>query len=53
MGRRPAVVVRHLYPLASRIGKPGEASAVPLVMFAILLVFTMIYGRLAMRERAA
>jgi len=47
------ILVTHLYKLAFRIGKLGEASAVSLVMFAILLVFTMIYVRLAMWERAA
>ncbi|TGT69944.1 sugar ABC transporter permease [bacterium M00.F.Ca.ET.159.01.1.1] len=47
------ILVTHLYKLAFRIGKLGEASAVSLVMFAILLVFTMIYVRLAMRERRA
>lgn len=47
------ILVTHLYKLAFRIGKLGEASAVSLVMFAILLIFTMIYVRLAMRERAA
>jgi multiple sugar transport system permease protein len=50
---RTDILVTHLYKLAFRIGKLGEASAVSLVMFAILLVFTMIYVRLAMRERAA
>jgi multiple sugar transport system permease protein len=50
---RTDILVTHLYKLAFRIGKLGEASAVSLVMFAILLVFTMIYIRLAMRERAA
>lgn len=44
------ILVTHLYKLAFRIGKLGEASAVSLVMFAILLIFTMIYVRLAMRE---
>ncbi|MDX8453535.1 sugar ABC transporter permease [Mesorhizobium sp. VK9D] len=47
------ILVTHLYKLAFRIGKLGEASAVSLVMFAILLVFTMIYVRLAMREQRA
>lgn len=47
------ILVTHLYKLAFRIGKLGEASAVSLVMFVILLIFTMIYVRLAMRERAA
>ena len=47
------ILVTHLYKLAFRIGKLGEASAVSLVMLAILLVFTAIYIRLAMRgERA-
>jgi multiple sugar transport system permease protein len=47
------ILVTHLYKLAFRIGKLGEASGVSLVMFAILLVFTMIYVRLAMREQRA
>ena len=47
------ILVTHLYKLAFRIGKLGEASAVSLVMFAILLVFTMIYVRLAMGEQRA
>ncbi|MBZ9764025.1 sugar ABC transporter permease [Mesorhizobium sp. CA8] len=47
------ILVTHLYKLAFRIGKLGEASAVSLVIFAILLVFTMIYVRLAMREQRA
>ncbi|WP_432286609.1 sugar ABC transporter permease [Aminobacter sp. BA135] len=47
------ILVTHLYKLAFRVGKLGEASAVSLVMLAILLVFTVIYIRLAMRgERA-
>jgi multiple sugar transport system permease protein len=44
------ILVTHLYRLGFRIGKLGEASAVSLVMLAILLVFTVIYVRLAMRE---
>lgn len=44
------ILVTHLYKLAFRIGKLGEASAVSLVMLAILLIFTFIYVRLAMRE---
>jgi multiple sugar transport system permease protein len=47
------ILVTHLYKLAFRIGKLGEASAVSLVMFVILLIFTMIYVRLAMREQRA
>ena len=47
------ILVTHLYKLAFRLGKLGEAAAVSLIMFAILLVFTMIYVRLAMREEEA
>ena len=44
------ILVTYLYKLAFRWGKLGEASAVSIVMFAILLVFTILYVRLAMRE---
>jgi multiple sugar transport system permease protein len=44
------ILVTYLYKLGFRLGKLGEASAVSLIMFAILLVFTLIYVRLAMRE---
>jgi multiple sugar transport system permease protein len=44
------ILVTYLYKLAFRWGKLGEASAVSLVMFAILLAFTVVYVRLAMRE---
>jgi multiple sugar transport system permease protein len=47
------IMVTYLYKLAFRWGKLGEASAVSLLMFAVLLVFTIIYVRLAMREREA
>ena len=33
-----------------RLGKLGEASAVSLVMFAMLLLFTLVYVRIAMRQ---
>ncbi len=46
------ILVTYLYKLAFRWGKLGEASAVSLVMFAILLAFTILYVRLAMREDA-
>lgn len=45
------ILVTYLYTLAFRIGKLGEAAAVSLVMLAILLVFTVLYARLAMRTR--
>jgi len=44
------ILVTHLYKLAFRLGKLGEASAVSLIMLGILLVFTAIYIRLAMRR---
>lgn len=47
------ILVTYLYKLAFRLGRLGEAAAVSLIMFAILLVFTLIYVRLAMREEAA
>ena len=47
------ILVTYLYKLAFRWGKLGEASAVSLLMFALLLVFTIIYVRLAMREERA
>jgi multiple sugar transport system permease protein len=47
------ILVTYLYKLAFRVGRLGEAAAVSLIMFAILLVFTLIYVRLAMREEAA
>lgn len=47
------ILVTYLYKMAFRLGKLGEASAVSLIMLAILLVFTAIYIRLTMRgERA-
>ncbi|ENQ94709.1 hypothetical protein C048_02171 [Brucella melitensis UK19/04] len=51
---RPAnstdILVTHLYKLAFRLGKLGEASAVSLIMLAILLVFTVIYIRISTRS---
>jgi multiple sugar transport system permease protein len=44
------ILPTHLYKLAFRIGKLGEASAVSLVMFLLLMIFTLVYVRLAMRE---
>jgi multiple sugar transport system permease protein len=44
------ILVTYLYKLAFRLGKLGEAAAVSVLMFGLLLVFTVIYVRLAMRE---
>lgn len=46
------ILVTYLYKLGFRLGKLDQAAAVSLIMFALLLVFTLIYVRLAMRERA-
>ncbi|PVE23747.1 ABC transporter permease [Microvirga sp. KLBC 81] len=40
------ILVTYLYKVGFRLGKLGEASAVSLVMFGILLIFTLIYVRL-------
>ena len=54
---RPGQLDRHPRHLSLQarlpLGRLGEAAAVSLIMFAILLVFTLIYVRLAMREEAA
>lgn len=47
------ILVTYLYKLAFRYGKLDTAAALSLVMFAILLAVTILYGHLAMRERAA
>lgn len=46
------ILVTYLYKMGFRLGKLGEASAVSLVMFAMLLVFTLVYVRLSMRKEA-
>ena len=46
------ILVTYLYELAFRIGRPGPAAAVSLVMLAIVFVFTMLYIRMQ-RERPA
>ena len=47
------ILVTYLYKAGFRLGKLGEAAAVSLIMFGLLLVFTLIYLRLAMREDQA
>lgn len=47
------ILVTYLYKLGFRFGRLGDASALSIMMFVLLLVFTIIYVRLAMRgERA-
>jgi multiple sugar transport system permease protein len=43
------ILVTYLYKLAFRFGRLGEASAVSLVMFAVLLAFTFVYAIMLMR----
>jgi multiple sugar transport system permease protein len=47
------ILVTYLYKLGFRLGRLGDAAAVSLIMFGILIVFTLIYVRLAMREEPA
>jgi multiple sugar transport system permease protein len=44
------IMVTYLYKLAFRFGRLGEASAVSLVMFAVLLAFTIVYALMLMRS---
>ncbi|WP_306119210.1 MULTISPECIES: sugar ABC transporter permease [unclassified Roseitalea] len=44
------ILVTYLYKLGFRFGKLGEASALSLMMFALLLAFTILYVYLASRE---
>ena len=46
------ILVTHLYKIGFRFGKLGEAAALSLMMFAGLLILTLIYVRLAMRDTA-
>lgn len=44
------ILVTYLYKLGFRLGKLGEASALSIMMFVLLLGFTILYVRLAMRS---
>ena len=46
------ILVTYLYKLAFRYGRLAEASAVSLLMFAALLLFSISYASLAMRHDA-
>ncbi|PXX44196.1 carbohydrate ABC transporter permease [Undibacterium pigrum] len=46
------ILVTYLYELAFRLGRPGEAAAVSLVMLVMLLAFTGIYMRMQGGEHA-
>jgi multiple sugar transport system permease protein len=45
------ILVTYLYKLGFRFGELGEASALSLLMFVFLLVFTMLYVALVNRQR--
>lgn len=44
------ILVTYLYKLAFRFGAIGKASAISLIMFFVLFVFTMLYVMLVMRQ---
>lgn len=44
------ILVTYLYKLAFRYGRIGDAAAMSLVMFAVLLAFTIVYARMMMRD---
>lgn len=44
------ILVTYLYKLAFRFGQLGKASAISLVMFGVLLVFTLVYVGLVSRN---
>ena len=44
------ILITYLYDLAFRLGKPGPAAAISLIMLAILFVFTFIYLRLQPKD---
>jgi len=46
------ILVTYLYELAFRLGRPGEAAAVSLVMLLMLLAFTGLYMRMQRGEHA-
>lgn len=46
------ILVTYLYKLAFRFGQLGKASAISLVMFVVLLAFTIVYVALVMRNEA-
>jgi multiple sugar transport system permease protein len=46
------ILVTYLYELSFRLGRPGQAGAVSLIMLVIVFAFTALYLRLAAREEA-
>ncbi|MEM8948578.1 MAG: sugar ABC transporter permease [Pseudomonadota bacterium] len=46
------ILVTYLYKLAFQYGRIGDAAAMSLIMFAILLTFTIVYARMQMKQSA-
>jgi multiple sugar transport system permease protein len=46
------ILVTYLYEIAFRLGRPGEAAAVSLIMLAIVFCATMVYVRMQTEESA-
>ena len=44
------ILVTYLYKLAFRFGQLGKAAAISLVMFGVLLIFTLLYVALVSRN---
>ncbi|MCJ8299003.1 MAG: sugar ABC transporter permease, partial [Pseudomonadales bacterium] len=44
------ILVTHLYKQAFSFGHIGQASAVSIVMFTVLLIFTIFYARMVMKN---
>jgi multiple sugar transport system permease protein len=47
------ILVTYLYKLAFQYGRIGDAAAMSLIMFAVLLAFTLAYTRMVMRSEGA
>ena len=46
------ILITYLYDLAFRLGRPGPAAAISLIMLVIVFSFTLLYLRMQGRERA-
>jgi multiple sugar transport system permease protein len=49
-GNSTHILVTYLYELGFRLGRPGQAAAVSLIMLALLFAFTFLYIRMQPRE---
>jgi multiple sugar transport system permease protein len=47
------ILVTYLYELGFRLGRPGEAAAISLVMLVILFAFSLVYLRLQGKRGSA